>query len=247
MRLHTGPVTSLFKAGIVPPRSWALCILALGCIMVISATLPGQNRGEQPKPPSNMQKKETRQRLRQYRWWPTRGDASRQDYAGSEACAACHASEFASQTATSMAHAAERAAESQVLRSIPLLSTQPGSDPSPYQTTIRREAHGSEYTVARGGYAMRGQLLWALGAGIMGQTYSVEAGGNLYEGHRTYFTESKGLDQTPGQSDKPTQTMEEAFGLRLSTDEAAACLACHTMQSTLKGQFDPYHAVPGVS
>src|SRR5215813_5160011 len=97
MRLNTGPITSLFKADKVLPCSWVLWILALTCIVVISASLRGQNRGEQPKPPSNMQEKETRQRLRQYRWWPTRGDASRQEYAGSEACAACHSSEFASQ------------------------------------------------------------------------------------------------------------------------------------------------------
>jgi len=193
-----------------------------------------------------MQEKETRQRLHDYKWWPTRGDAARQEYTGSEACAACHASEAASQAATSMAHAAERAADSSVLRSNSLLSSQPGTDPSPYQTTIRREAHGSEYTVTRGGYAMRGQLLWALGAGTMGQTYVVESGATLYEGHRTYFTDIKGLDETPGQSDKLNESLEEAFGHALATADAAACLACHTMQSSVKGQLDPYRAVPGV-
>ena len=93
---------------------------------------------------------------------------------------------------------------------------------------------------------MQGQLLWAMGADNMGQTYIVQSGGTLYEAHRTYFEETKGLDETPGQSDKPGESMEEAFGRPLSTEEAASCFACHTVQSSLRGQFDPSHAVPGV-
>lgn len=206
--------------------------------------LRGQNPPARAQTSINNREKETRQRLREYRWWPTRGDAPRQEYVGSEACSACHASEFASQSKTSMAHAAERAIDSAVLRA-PLLSSQ-RDDRSPFQTSIRRESHGSQYVVTRGGYAMQGQLLWAMGADNMGQTYIVESGGTLYEAHRTYFDEIKGLDETPGQSDKPGESMEEAFGRPLSTEEAASCFACHTVQSSFRGQFDQAHAVPGV-
>jgi hypothetical protein len=145
-----------------------------------------------------------------------------------------------------MARAAERAADSAVLHGTPILSSQPNMDASPFQTTIRSGDHGSEYTITRGGYAMHGKLLWALGAGLMGQTYIVESGGVLYEGHRTYFSEIKGLDQTPGQFDKSTESMEEAFGHPLAPTDVAACFACHTQQSSLKGQFDPSRAIPGV-
>jgi hypothetical protein len=144
-----------------------------------------------------------------------------------------------------MAHAAERAIDSAVLRDVNSLNSS-GADPSPFRTGIQREAHGSAYIVTRGGYAMRGELLWALGAGNMGQTYIVESGGSLYEGHRTYFSEIKGLNQTPGQSDRPGESIDEAFGHPLNTTEAAACFACHTQQSSLKGQFDPSRAIPGV-
>jgi hypothetical protein len=235
MRLITG----LVKTGKALPHISGIAVLL--CTAVISIALSGQNR-----PSADMQEKETRQRLREHRWWPTRGDAARQEYAGSGACAACHADESASQAETAMAHAAERAADSAALHSAPLLSSQPGTDASLFQTTIRSGPHGSEYTVTRGGYAMRGQLLWALGAGTMGQTYIVESGGTLYEGHRTYFSEMKGLDQTPGQFDKPTESMEEAFGHPLAATDAASCFACHTLQSSLKGQFDPSRALPGV-
>jgi hypothetical protein len=244
MHLITRPITSLAKAG--KKLLWTQIATALLCIVVISVVLPGQNRDVQAKPSASMQEKETRQRLREHGWWPTRGDAARQEYVGSAACAVCHASESASQAATSMAHAAERAADSSVLRATPLLSSQPHTDPSPYQTTISRESHGSEYDVTRGGYAMRGELIWALGAGTMGQTYIVQSSGTFYEGHRTYFVEIKGLDQTPGQFDKLSESLEEAFGRPLSPEDAAACFACHTMHSSLKGQFDPSRAVAGI-
>lgn len=246
MRLITGPITSLVKAGKVLPYPQISGIAVLVCIAVISAALLGQNRDVHAQPVANMQEKATLQRLREHGWWPTRGDAPRQEYVGSEACAACHANESASQAVTSMAHAAERAADSAVLRTTPLLSSQPGIDASPYQTTIRRETHDSEYMITRGGYTMRGQLLWVLGAGTMGQTFIVESDGTLYEGHRTYFSEIKGLDQTPGQFDKLSESVEEAFGRPLSPIDAAACFACHTTQSSLRGQFDPSRAVPGI-
>lgn len=237
MRRITGAIASLLK---LPPLP-ILALTALACAAVISVALYGQNSSASTK------ERETRQRLHEYKWWPTRGDTARQDYAGSEACAACHASEYSSQSKTSMAHAAERAIDSSVLRNAPLLSSQPATDPSPYQTTIRREAHGSEYETARGGYSMRGQLQWAMGEGAMGQTYILESGGALYEAHRTYFSEIKGLAETPGQSDRPGETLEEAFGHPLGGEESAACFACHTTQSSLRGQFNPSHAIPGIS
>jgi len=238
MRLIQGPVASLVKDGKKPcPK--ILMIVALLCAAFIPVAQSGEHSA------ANMPEKETRQRLHEYKWWPTRGDAPHQEYAGSGACTACHASESASQPSTSMARAAERAVDSAVLRNTPLLNSQPG-DPSPYQTTIRRESHGSEYTAVRGGYAMRGQLTWAMGAGTMGQTYIVESGGTLYEGHRTYFDEIKGLDQTPGQFDRPGETLEEAFGHPLAAVDAVACFACHTQQSSLREQFDPNRALPGV-
>lgn len=239
MRFITGAA-----ADRVLPRPHILCFAAFLCVAAVCMVLRGQNPPASAQTSINNREKETRQRLREYRWWPTRGDAPRQEYVGSEACAACHASESASQSKSSMAHAAERAIDSTVLRA-PLLSSQRG-DRSPFQTSIRRESHGSQYVVTRGGYAMQGQLLWAMGADNMGQTYIVESGGTLYEGHRTYFDEIKGLDETPGQSDKPGESMEEAFGRPLSTEEVASCFACHTVQSSLRGQFDQAHAVPGV-
>lgn len=226
-------------------QAYILWFAILVCVTVVSVGLPGPNSSVRAQASSNNKEKETHQRLRAYKWWPTRGDASRQEYVGSEACAVCHASEFASQSKTSMAHAAERAVDSAVLRTAPLLTSQHG-DPSPFQTTIRREQHGSEYAVTRGGYSMRGQLLWAFGKGTMGQTYIVESGGTFYEGHRTYFSEVKGLDETPGQSDKLSLSIEEAFGRPLSKEEAASCFACHTVESSLRGQFDQARAVPGV-
>lgn len=239
MRLIRKPVRSLSEIGKVPRRT----ILTVAVLCAVTFAVAHAGRHAQPSD----QEQETRQRLDKYAWWPTRGDAARQEYAGSEACAACHAAEFSSQSNTSMAHAAERASDSAVLRNTPSLSTQPGSDPSPYQTTIHRVSKGSEYVVTRGGYEMHGQLLWALGADSMGQTYITESGGSLYEAHRTYFSETKGLDVTPGQFDKPGESIQNAFGRPLAAEEAAACLACHTTQSSVKRHFDQARAVPGIA
>src|ERR1700758_1639326 len=98
MRLTTGSITSLARVLLHPQISVAAALI---CALVVCAAISGQGRDTKTKPSADMKEKETRQRLREHGWWPTRGDAARQEYAGSEACAACHTSESASQAATS--------------------------------------------------------------------------------------------------------------------------------------------------
>src|SRR5215467_7081326 len=47
----------------------------------------------------------TEMRLLEPGWWPTKGTAARDEYAGSAACARCHADKAESYAATPMAHA----------------------------------------------------------------------------------------------------------------------------------------------
>jgi hypothetical protein len=49
-------------------------------------------------------------------WWPTKGMPLRGDYIGAAVCGACHAAQFDTQPATSMARTAARAESSDVLR-----------------------------------------------------------------------------------------------------------------------------------
>src|SRR5271155_2550551 len=121
-------------------------ILAL-LIPVTIAVLP-QARAQAPSAESSSEP--TAKRLREPGWWPTKGDAARNDYSGTEACAGCHEHEVRTQRQTSMAKAASRALETPVLRSSSALSL----DSPPFHTIIQRDPKGSTYTVGRGGEAI---------------------------------------------------------------------------------------------
>lgn len=187
--------------------------------------------------------KSTAQRLRERGWWPTRLDAARKDYVGAVSCAACHKQIALDQQQTPMAHAAWKASETAVLRAKPTISL----SELPFQTVITRDREGSTYTVARGGEAKRGWILWSMGDGMMGQTFVLSSGGSLFESELSYFPAINGLDLTPGHSRAAPQDMEDAFGMRESTESAQRCFACHTTASSVRWQFEPAKAIPGVT
>jgi hypothetical protein len=221
------------------PRSANNLLLVLLLLATPAEWAPA---GEHP-PVGRQTPRLTAQRLREKGWWPTRADAARKDYAGSDACAVCHQQIAAAQRQTPMAQAAGKASETQVLRSNSRISL---SVP-PFQTEIARSRTASDYSVARGGEAMTGQILWSMGDGVMGQTFVVQSGGSLFESQLSYFSAIKGLDVTPGHPPGVPRDLEHAFGERLSTETAQHCFACHTTISSVRGQFDPAKAIPGVT
>jgi len=187
--------------------------------------------------------KSTARRLAEKDWWPTKTDTARKDYAGTEACAKCHRQKVLEQQTTPMAHAASRAAETELLRSNPRLS----HEESPFQTVIQQDRKGSTYVVARGGEAMSGQLLWSMGQGSMGQTFMLESGGTLFESQMSYYTAIGALDLTPGHTPAGPKELQHAFGDPQSPEIAQRCFGCHTTASSVKRQFDPAHATPGIT
>jgi hypothetical protein len=185
----------------------------------------------------------TAKRIREKGWWPTRPDAARNQFAGTEACVPCHKQKVVEQQQTPMAHAAWRASETEVLRSMAVISN---SSP-PFKTEILRDSRDSTYTVARGGLAMSGQVFWSMGDGQMGQTFVLQTGGHLYESQLSFFRAIKGLDLTPGHTPASPQDLEHAFGLTQTTETAQQCFGCHTTGSSQRGNFEPAHATPGVT
>ena len=177
--------------------------------------------------------------------WPTKGDAARDSYAGTAACARCHASKVASQQKHSMARAAVHAADAEILRQYDHLSFRVG----PYREEIVTRRGKSVLTVTAGDGAapFSVDLLWAFGVGRMGQTYVYEKNGSYYESHLTFFSSSQDLNITPGQSSATPRTREEAAGRRMPPAESRACFACHTTASVTKNQLDGKGAVPGVT
>ncbi len=220
-------------------RSAASLAFAIILLATVAEWMPVRARAPQDRQAPET----TAQRLREKGWWPTKPDAARKEFTGTESCAACHKQIVKEQQKTSMARAASRVEDTEVLRSNPNLSL----SASQFQTAITRERQGSTYTVAQGGNSMSGPILWSMGDGLMGQTFILRSGGNLYESQLTYFPSIRGLDLTPGHSPAAPQDLEHAFGTLQSSDIAQHCFACHTTASSLHNEFDPAHATPGIT
>ena len=218
-------------------------LASLVFILVIAATIIAFYAARAQSPSASSAPMPTASRLLEPGWWPTKGDAARKDYAGTDSCVVCHQREVLSQKRTSMARAASKASETELLRSQPSISLMR----PPFLTTITRDRHGSTYTVARGGEAMTGQIVWTMGDGTLGQTFVPESAGSLFESQLSYYPSIAALDLTPGHVPGGPGDLQSAFGKPLSTEEARQCFACHTTAATARGQFDQAHATPGVT
>jgi hypothetical protein len=214
-------------------------MLVFALLVAVSQWVTGA--GQEPSDREATQSTATR--LREKSWWPTKRDAVRNEFIGSEACADCHKEQAMKQLQTPMAHAAWKASETEVLRSRGLLS----QSAPPFKTEITRDRKGSTYTVARGGDAMSGQILWSMGDDAMGQTFVVQTGGILYESELSYFRAIDGLDLTPGHTRASPRALEQAFGTVQSAETAQQCFACHTTASSVSGKFDESKATPGIT
>jgi hypothetical protein len=157
-------------------------------------------------------------------------------YAGSAACASCHREQFATQPATPMGRALERAADCAILRTHPRLTFKEGA----YSTTISREGEKSFYSVTDGARTIRVPLEWAFGLGVAGQTYALEYQGQWYESRVSFYNEAAGLDLTMGAQGYQPHSLEEAFGRKMSIRDKHDCFACHSTSGTegMEVQFD---------
>ena len=196
---------------------------------------------ESPQP--NPQPQATEKRLLRPEWWPTKGNASRKDYAGAETCAKCHAEIYSTQQQTSMAHAALRPPLASLDQPGTHLTLQSGG----FTSTITPGPKGDMYSVARGGEGISVPIQWSFGEGVLGQTFILERNGGYFESQLSYYPAIHGLDITPGHSSKAPQDLESAFGELQSPILATRCFNCHATAATIHGQLEPEHMVPGVS
>ena len=184
----------------------------------------------------------TESRFKDPGWWPTRGDRSRNEYAGSAACAECHVSESKSFRKTAMAHAASRAHGSDSLQLAPL-----AFEIGPYRYQITDTGSKSILKISKGVTSQSVELGWAFGMGRMAQTYVYEQNGNYYESHLSFYTALQALDITPGHPRTLPPNLEEGAGRRISVEEKRRCFGCHTTESMTNNQFDPKDLVLGVN
>lgn len=208
-----------------------LCILALG------------NRSRAQTPAANSISLPTELRVNSSGWWPTKGEAARDQYVGSEACFECHEFKSEGQQQTAMYHAAARATDSKLLQAHPKLSFQTRG----YNYVLSTQPGKSTLTVTDNASSISADLLWAFGSAHMGQTFLYEQSGVYYEARVSFFTKPQSLDITPGQSSAVPTSLAAAAGRPLPLTEARHCFACHTAASITRNQFTPAVAMPGVN
>jgi hypothetical protein len=149
----------------------------------------------------------TADRLRGQGFWPTKGTAPHADYAGAEACTACHPAHALSQRETPMARTLARAGDSDVLRGRERLRFGFGR----FAFEVSREGSRSLLTVSDGARSLSAPLAWAFGFGKVGQTYFFERDGVFQEARVSYFDAKGALDFTPARALVSARDVEEAM------------------------------------
>ncbi len=182
----------------------------------------------------------TSERLKAPGWWPTKGDAGRSSYAGSETCAECHRTVAALQQATPMFHAGVPVADS-TMKDEPLKFQEAGLDYS-----ISRSPKGVIFTVSDGSNSNSAPVVWAFGAGAIGETYILKKGNVYLEGRLSYFTRLSGLDITIGHSANSPAGVDTALGHTMDDTAARRCFGCHTTEAVVSGIFQAEKALPGI-
>jgi hypothetical protein len=177
-------------------------------------------------------------------FWPTQNGVSRNQYAGSEACASCHAAKAASQKNTPMAQNAMHADDSEILHSHPNMKFGVGR----YRYEIKTDAKHSVYTLTDGTNTLTATLLWAFGVGRAGQSYLFKKeDGKFYEARVTFFDTLKTIDFTPARGLTAPKDIEEAMYRPVGAAEIIRCFGCHTTASTIGETFDEKNLMLGVT
>jgi hypothetical protein len=156
--------------------------------------------------------------------WRPAHDYSGLRYVGGATCAECHTRESATQPATPMGRAAERADDCEILKTHPRLSFRNGA----YTYLITREAGGSIYSVSDGVKTISERILYCFGQGAAGQTYIFRHDGSFYESRVSYFAALQNLDITIEHPRIPPASLEDALGRPMSEEAARGCFGCHT-------------------
>jgi hypothetical protein len=180
-------------------------------------------------------------------FWPTQDSASRDGFMGPEACLRCHAGK-ASSARTPMGHAAinlaTMASTAEVLAHHPTLAFTTNG----YAYRIDTKSGVSHYSISSNGQKLDYPLLWAFGTGRVGQSYLFKKpDGNFYEARVTYFTSGQNLGVTPARGLAAPNGIDEAMYRPVPASEVAHCFGCHTTASSIRGQFDEAHLIPGVT
>src|SRR5215469_156919 len=184
----------------------------------------------------------TEMRVLEPGWWPTKGTAPRDAYAGSAACAGCHADKAESYAATPMAHAVSAVTSDKL----------PELRPGPlhfligaYRYELTQPPTSLTYSVSDGTRSLSQAIRWVFGTGEIGRTYVYRQDADFYESHLSYYSGPQALDFTTGHSRSVPGALAGALGRRIANPRA--CFGCHSTEATTNDHFDPQHLIPGVT
>ena len=92
-----------------------------------------------------------------------------------------------------------------------------------------------------------GKIGWVFGAGEVAQTYILKQNDSYWESRLSYYPSLAGLDITPGHKAEAPNTIAQALGDPVDGETIRRCFGCHSTASTVSGNFDPEHAMLGVT
>lgn len=184
----------------------------------------------------------TEMRLLEPGWWPTKGTAAREEYAGSAACARCHADKSEGYAATPMAHAVSRVTSEK----LPELARGPlHFTIGAYHYELAQPPASLSYSVSDGTRSLSQSIQWVFGVGEIGRTYVYQQGADFYESHLSYYSAPQALDFTTGHARAAPGALAGALGRRLPNP--GACFGCHSTEATTNDRFDPQHLILGLT
>ncbi len=222
------------------PRFHTKCCRLLVPLVLVTLLCAAQTPRREPATIADQLS--TQERIRKPGWWPTKGTFPRDDFLGSQACAKCHESLFATQRLHAMARTATRARDSEILNAHELATSV-----GPYRYRITRSSEGYLYSVSDGEHTISGPLTWAFGLGRLGQSYFFEHNKTVYLVPFSFYNGQQIFDWTVDQPHATPPSLEAALGRPLSSDELHGCFACHNTASTVGGRYDAEHMIPGVT
>jgi hypothetical protein len=157
------------------------------------------------------------------------------DYLGAAACAACHRTQYESQTRSGHARALSPAAEHPLASRLEGIETRLDGS---FQYGMERAGntllfHVRQDDAARRQEAARQQVVdWAFGAGDQAVTFVSRVDEDFYAELRTSFYPRLGLALTPGHQNQHPTGVSEALGVRYRIfsprSEMLSCFGCHS-------------------
>jgi hypothetical protein len=161
----------------------------------------------------------------------TAGKAQQGGFVGAQACAGCHAEQFAAQARSAHAGALAPAAAHPLADRI--VAAPPTRDGVWTYDFERPDPESLAISLRSGEQARRLAVDWAFGSGYQAVTFVSQLNEDAYlEHHLSYYTGADRLGLTPGHQALPIGTIDEAQGLAYPTfspqSEILRCFRCHS-------------------